>query len=164
MDFGLEWPTWQSLGLAILAAVILLVVLSAYVSLRGKFAAGSPEQLELQKNLLRLPFGHRCFVVMTAAVTEEVMYRGYAIGVGQHLLGSIWLPCILSIAAFTLGHLRWGLAHLVPVFVCALVITLLFTFTQNLWVCIIVHAILDGIGVLVMPALAKRRQMAQSVG
>jgi membrane protease YdiL (CAAX protease family) len=162
--FGLQWPTWQSLGLAILAAAILFVVLSAYVSLRGKFGATSPKQLELQKNLLRLPFGHRCFVVMTAAVTEEALYRGYAIGVGQHLLGSVWLACVLSIAAFTLGHLRWGLAHLVPVFVCALVITLLFTFTQNLWACIIVHAILDGAGVLVMPAIAMRRQMAHNTG
>ncbi|OOG42062.1 type II CAAX endopeptidase family protein [Rhodanobacter sp. C05] len=164
VDFGLERLTWQSLGLAILAAAILFVVLSAYVSLRGKFAAASPNQLELQKSLLRLPFGHRCFVVMTAAVTEEVLYRGYAIGVGQHLLGSIWLACVLSVVAFTLGHLRLGLAHLVPVFMCALVITLLFTFTQNLWVCIIVHAILDGAGVLVMPVLAKRRQTAQSTG
>lgn len=67
----------------------------------------------LQQSLLRPPLGHRSFVVMTAAVTEEVLYRGYAIGVGQHLLGSTWLACALSIAAFTLGHLRWGLAHLV---------------------------------------------------
>jgi membrane protease YdiL (CAAX protease family) len=161
---GLRWPTWQSLGLAILAAAILLVVLSAYVSLRGKFGAASPKQLELQKNVLRLPFGHRCFLVMTAAVTEEVLYRGYAIGVGQHLLGSVWVACVLSVTAFTLGHLRLGLAHLVPVFVCALVITLIFTFTQNLWVCIIVHAILDGVGVLVMPAVAGRRRMAQNTG
>ena len=164
VDIGLGWPTWQSLWLAILAAAILLVVLSAYVSVRGKFAVASPKQLELQRNLLRLPFGHRCFVVMTAAVTEEVLFRGYAIGVGQHLLGSVGLACVLSTAAFTLGHLRWGLAHLVPVFVSALVITLLFTFTQNLWVCIIVHAILDGVGVLVMPVLAKRKQTAQSTG
>lgn len=162
--FGLEWPTWQSLGLATLATAILFVVLSAYVSLRGKFGAASPKQLELQKNLLRLPLGHRCFVVMTAAVTEEVLYRGYAIGVGQHLLGSVGLACVLSIAAFVLGHLRWGLAHLVPVFVCALVLTLLFTSTQNLWACIIVHAILDGVGVLVMPVIAMRRQTAQSTG
>lgn len=164
VHFGLEWLTWQSLGLAILAAAILFAVLSAYVSLRGKFGAASPKQLELQQNLLRLPFSHRCFVVMTAAVTEEVLYRGYAIGVGQHLLGSVWLACVLSVAAFTLGHLRLGLAHLVPVFVCALVITLLFTVTQNLLACIIVHAILDGLGVLVMPVLAMRRQTAQSAG
>ncbi|WP_158753718.1 CPBP family intramembrane glutamic endopeptidase [Dyella sp. S184] len=164
VHLGLEWPTWQSLGLAISAAAILFVVLSAYVSVRGKFRAASPKQLELQRNLLRLPFGHRCFVVVTAAVTEEVLFRGYAIGVGQHLLGSIGLACVLSIAAFTLGHLRLGLAHLVPVFVCAFVITLLFTRTQNLWACIIVHAILDGAGILVMPALAMRRQAAQSTG
>jgi membrane protease YdiL (CAAX protease family) len=162
VQVGLEWPTWQSLGLAMLATAILFVVLIAYVSVRGKLGAASPKQLELQRSLLRLPFGHRCFVVATAAVTEEVLFRGYAIGVGQHLLGSVGLACVLSIAAFTLGHLRWGLAHLIPVFVCALVITLLFMLTQNLWACIIVHAILDGVGVLVMPVIAMRRRVAQS--
>lgn len=90
---GLEWPTWQSLGLAILAAAILLIVLSAYVSLQAKFRIASPKGIELQQTALRMPFSHKCFLVATAAVTEEVLYRGYAIGVGQHLLGSVWLPC-----------------------------------------------------------------------
>lgn len=161
---GLDWPTWQSLGLTILAAAILLIVLSVYVSVRSKFAAASPKQLEMQQELLQLPLGHRCFVVMTAAVIEEVLFRGYAIGVGQHLLGSVWLACVISIAVFTLGHLRWGFAHLVPVFVCALVITLLFTLTHNLWACILVHVILDGAGVLVAPTMAMRRKTAKDAG
>lgn len=162
--FGLEWPTWQALGLAILAAAILFIVLGAYGSLRSKFGGASPEQLELQRKLLDLPFNHRCLVVVTAAVTEEVLYRGYAIGVGQLLLGSIWLACLLSVAVFTLAHFRWGFAHLVPVLLCTLAITILFVVTQNLFACIIVHAILDGVGVLVMPAIMARRQAVRAAG
>lgn len=164
VHLGLEWPTWQSLELAILAVAILFIVLSAYAFLRGKFGSASPEQIELQQSLFRLPLGHRCFVVVTAAVTEEMLYRGYAIGIGQHLLGSVWLACVISVAVFTLAHFRQGLANLVPVLVCALVITLLFTFTRNLWACIIVHAILDGIAVLVMPGIAARRKPAPAAG
>jgi membrane protease YdiL (CAAX protease family) len=162
--FGLEWPTWQSLGLAILTAVILFIVLGAYVSVQRRFRPASPEQLELQQSVLRLPLSHRCFVVVTAAVTEEVLYRGYAIGVGQHLLGSLWLACALSVAVFALAHFRLGLPHVVVAFVCALALTALFTITQNLWACIVVHAILDSAGVLVMPAIAARRRRAVNTG
>ena len=161
---GLEWPTWQTLGLAILATAVLFILLGAYTSLRSKSGSASPEQLELQQNLLRLPFSRRCFVVITAAVTEEVLCRGYAIGVGQHLFGSVWLACILSVVVFTLAHFRWGFAHLIPVFFCALVITLLFVFTQNLLACIIVHALLDGVGVLVMPVIMARKHPARVAG
>jgi membrane protease YdiL (CAAX protease family) len=161
---GFDRPTVQSMGLAILTAAVLLIVLSIYVSVRSKFASASPKQLEMQQSLLRLPLGHKCFVVITSAVTEEVLFRGFAIGIGQHLLGSAWLACVISIAAFTLGHLRWGLAHLIPSFLSASVITFLFTFTQNLWACILVHAILDGLGVLVAPAMARRKKTAMGTG
>ncbi len=154
---GLEWPTWQSVGLAILAAAILFLAFGVSQYLQGKFGIASSKQVEQYQKLLRLPFSHRCFVVVTAAVTEEVLYRGYAIGVGQHLLGSVWLACSLSIAVFTLMHFRWGLAHLVPVFASTLVLTLLFAFTGNLWVCILAHAIIDGAGFLVLPAVMARR-------
>lgn len=160
MYVGLEWPTWQSVALAILAATILIVAFGAYASLRSRLGSASPEQLEIQQTLLHLPFSRRCFVVVTAAVTEEVLYRGYAIGVGQHLLGGLWLACILSITVFTLAHFRWGFVHLIPVLLCALVITLLFVFTQNLPVCILVHAIVDGVGILVMPIIMARRRPA----
>jgi membrane protease YdiL (CAAX protease family) len=162
--FGLEWPTWQSLGLALLTTVILFIVLSAYVSVQRRFRQASPRQLELQQSILRLPLSHRCFLVMTAAVTEEVLYRGYAIGIGQHLLGSLWLACALSAVVFALGHVRLGLAHVVVALVCALALTALFTTTQNLWACILVHAILDSAGVLVMPAIAAHRRRAMNSG
>ena len=166
VPFGLAWPTWRDAGLAILASAILFLTLGVYQYLqaRYKFFVVSPKQVELQRNLLRLPFSHRCFVVVTAAVTEEVLYRGYAIGVGQHLLGSIWTACILSVAVFTLAHFRWGLVQIIPVFLCTLVITLVFAFTQNLLACIIVHAILDGAGVLVGPAIMARRHSAPVTG
>lgn len=163
---GLEQPTWQSLGLAILAAALMLSALGAHQYAQRKRGKGSPEQLRQLKNIFALPFSHRCFIVVTAAVVEEVLYRGYAIGVGQHLLGSVWLACVVSVAAFTFAHLRWGLAHLLPVFVSALVLTLLFAFTQNLWACIIAHAIVDAVGFLVVPAIMARRNPhpAQTTG
>jgi len=163
---GLDRPTLSSLFLGVLAAAIMLSVLGAHQYVQRTFGKGSPEQLRQLQNILALPFSHRCFLVLTAAVVEEVLYRGYAIGVGQHLLGSVWLACVVSIAAFTLAHLRWGLAHLLPVFVSAVILSLLFAFTQSLWVCIIAHAIVDAMGFLVVPAIMARRNLhrVQSAG
>lgn len=155
---GLEWPTWQSLALAILAAVVTFLVFGAHRYWQEKLGKESPKLLQQFRHILRLPFSHRYFLVGTAAVTEEVLYRGYAIGVGQQLLGSVWLACILSVVAFTLAHMRWGLAHLLPVVVATLVFTLLFVFTQNLWACIIAHAIVDAASFLVMPAIMARKR------
>jgi membrane protease YdiL (CAAX protease family) len=111
--------------------------------------------------LLNLSFGHRCFIVITAAITEEVLYRAYAVGVGQLLLGSVWVACALSVAAFTLAHYKWGIAHMVSVLVPAVAFTLLFVLTRNVWLCIIAHAIVDGVGFLAMPAAARRRTRLQ---
>ena len=159
MYLGLDWPMWQSLFLAIFAAAIMLSVLGAHQYVQRTFGKGSPEQLRQLKNIFALPFSHRCFLVVTAAVVEEVLYRGYAIGVGQHLLGGVWLACVVSVVAFTLAHLRWGLSHLLPVFLSTLVLTLLFAFTQSLWACILAHAIVDAVGFLVVPAIMARRNL-----
>ena len=156
-DFGLGWPTSSSTGLAVLAAGTMFAVFGVIQYFQRKLGNHSSKQREQYTNILRLPFNHRLFLVVTAAVTEEVLYRGYAIGVGEHLIGSMWLACVLSVVAFTLAHIRWGVAHLLPVFISALVLTLLYAFTHNLWVCIIAHAIVDGAGFLLVPAIMARK-------
>lgn len=156
---GLVWPTWQMLGMAVIAAAALFFIFGVYQHFldKCKFFDVSQKQLELQKTLFEMPLWRRLFVVTTAAFTEEILYRGYAIGIGQYLLGSVWLACILSIVAFMLAHLAWGLAHLIPIFLATFAITLTFVLTQNLWACIIVHGILDGVGLLIGPVVMARK-------
>lgn len=159
---GIQSPSWQGVGLGALAIVVTLTVFATQLLAQKGFAKGVPKQHQQGQKLFELPFAQRCFVVITAAVVEEVLYRGYAIGVGQHLLGGVWLACIVSIAAFTLAHFRWGFAHMVPVAITATIFSLLFVVTQNLLVCIIAHAVVDGAGFLVMPALMARKRVLQS--
>jgi membrane protease YdiL (CAAX protease family) len=158
---GVIWPTWGGLGWAILAAVVVFGALGASLQVQrgaGRQSRGRSAQYQA---LLNLSFGHRCFIVITAAITEEVLYRAYAVGVGQLLLGSVWVACALSVAAFTLAHYKWGIAHMVSVLVPAVAFTLLFVLTRNVWLCIIAHAIVDGVGFLAMPAAARRRTRLQ---
>ena len=162
---GFVWPTWGGFGWAVVAAALMFAALGASMYVQQKLGSHSNRQQAQYQALLSLPFGHRCFVVMTAAVTEELLYRAYAVGIGQLLFGSLWVACAVSVVAFTLAHFKWGLAHLVPVFVAAVVFTLLFVLTRDLWVCILAHAIVDGMGFLVVPESMRRRaQLGHNAG
>lgn len=117
----------------------------------------SVEQTELFSRLAKLSFGYRLFIVMTAAVVEEVLYRGYAIGVGRYVFGSLFIAILVSLAAFVAAHFRWGMSHLLSVFWPGLVLSLLFVSTNNLLVCILAHAAVDAVGLLVAPAAMRRK-------
>ncbi len=162
---GFVWPTWGGVGWAVVAATVIFGALGASMYLQQKLGAHSHKQRAQYQALLSLPFGHRCFIVLTAAVTEEVLYRAYAVGIGQLVFGSLWVACAVSVVTFTLAHFKWGLVHFVSVFVSAVVLTLLFVLTRNLWVCILAHAIIDGVGFLAVPAAMRRRaRLAHNAG
>lgn len=161
---GLDRPKFGEIALAIPAAAIMLALMGASQLILRKLGKDSAEQLRQLQDVLGRPFSNRLFLVATAAIVEEVLYRGYAIGIGQHLLGSVWLAATVSVVVFTVAHLRWEVAHLLPVFVSALILTQLFVFTQNLWVCIAAHAIVGGVGFLLAPAImAQRRRKSSEV-
>ena len=94
---------------------------------------------------------------MTAAVTEEVLYRGFAIGVGAQILGNLTAAVGISLAAFVGAHFRWGLLHMASVLWAAVVLTALFLVTRDLWACIAAHGVIDLIGLVVAPAMLERR-------
>lgn len=148
---------WLGIAWFIVAATAILMAMGVDLYIQQKLDADVQKQTAEYQALLGRSFGYRCFIVVTAAVTEEVLYRAYAIGVGQFVVGSLWVACLISVVAFTLAHIRWGAAHLAPVLISAVVLTLLFVFTHNLWLCVIAHAIVDGAGFLLMPAITRRR-------
>ena len=156
-SLGVAHLTWGGVGWGALAVIITSAAMSVQLYIQQRRGKQS-EQLKTQyQALLGQPFGYRCFIVVTATVTEEVLYRAYAIGVGAVVLGSLWLACVVSVVAFTLAHFRWGLAHLLSVFIAAVVLTALFAITRNVLVCILAHAVVNGVGFLAMPAASARR-------
>lgn len=105
-----------------------------------------------------LPLEKRAFIVITAAVPEEIIYRGCAIALGSAVFGSLWVAAALSVVAFTLAHFRWHASHLLAVFVTGTIMTALFLGTRDLWACMLAHFLVDAIGFLIVPALLKRRK------
>jgi membrane protease YdiL (CAAX protease family) len=154
---GLRAPGWQTvLG----AAAAALAVLSAWPLLQyfqRRVGGVSTTQNVAFQNIAVLPVSYRIFLVATAAVTEEILYRGFAIGIGGVLIGNPWVAAVLSIVIFTTTHFRWGLSHLLSVLWAALALTGLFVVTGDLVACIVAHAVMDTVGLIIAPLAMGRR-------
>ncbi len=83
--------------------------------------------------------------VLTAAVTEEVLFRGYALERLLELSGSKTLAAIVSLASFTLTHGgSWALSHVIGVVIpLGAALTLLYLWRRNLIVVIVAHFVVD---------------------
>ena len=82
---------------------------------------------------------------VTAAVCEEVAFRGYIITRIRGLFPKGgWIPAVLlSTAAFAAGHGYQGAAGLILLFVYGLMFCGLYLYTGSLWPAIIAHFIQD---------------------
>jgi membrane protease YdiL (CAAX protease family) len=154
---GLRLPNWQTLlyAAAATAAVLAAWPVSQYFQRRAGGVSTTQNSAFLK--IVAYPLSYRLFLTATAAVTEELLYRGFAIGIGGILLESIWKAAVLSIIVFTATHFRWGLGHILLVLWAALVLTSLFVITHDLLACIIAHGMIDTVGLVLAP-LAKARR------
>jgi membrane protease YdiL (CAAX protease family) len=128
-------------------------------SLQRRTGGQATVDSERFRKLVALPLAHRAFLVLTAGVTEELLYRGYGIGVGSLLLGGTATALAVSLAVFTVAHLSWGIAHLASVLWAGAVLSLLLVIRGDLLACMLAHTAVDAVGLLVAPmAIARQRQ------
>ena len=98
-------------------------------------------------------------VVLTASVTEELLFRAYPIERLARLTGVRWPGALLSLAAFVAFHLHgWHLGHVLGVVLpLGAVMTGLYLWRRNVVFVIITHFLLDL--PLVLVALGVLAQM-----
>jgi len=149
-SIGMATLYWGAIGASATVVAMGLTVLV----LRSLGVAWSGQ--ETYDRIMQLSFGYRLFIVTTAAVTEEVLYRGGAISFGTDLLGSPLIAAAISIVAFTLAPFRWRATHLIHVAMAATVLTALYLYTHDLWACMLAHFLVDAGGFL----LPRRPQNA----
>jgi membrane protease YdiL (CAAX protease family) len=151
-DFCLRMFGWRDL----LVMIGVLVVSYAITGIIMRFvtmpAWATPDAM---RRLVSVPFSVKLGLVLTAAICEEFMYRGFAIEEFGGLTGSLWLGGLISWLGFSLAHMGlYGFAPalLVPAALGAF-LTLLYLWRRNLPVCMLMHAILDGFSLLILPVL-----------
>lgn len=83
--------------------------------------------------------------VVTNAVTEEVVFRGYAIERLTERTGRRWMGALISLAVFVAIHLpNWSLAHVVGVVVpLGVALTGLYLWKRNATFVVIVHLVIN---------------------
>lgn len=150
---GIRWFGWGDL-LAMVGAIVGAVVL---VSIAGRFVHSTAITPQEARQLPNLPPAVRISLVVTAGICEEFLYRGFAIEETALLIGNRWAAGLISLVFFTLAHTgRYGFssALLIPGLI-GLMLTLLYLWRSNLPVCMLMHAIVDGFALLVVPLLLR---------
>ena len=160
---GLHWSGWHTAAAALTAAILLLASWPAVQFLQRALGGSDTTDSESFKKIAAKPIWHRLFLVTTAGVVEEVLYRGYGIGVGQLVFGSTSLAVVISLGIFVAAYFRWGLSHLLSVTWAGAVLSALFVITNSLLACIIVHALVDAVGFLLVPAVRARKSKHATV-
>lgn len=153
-DLGLRLPGWRDV-LAALAGVLAALVLGGAAS----YMVRMPSALTDLRALAAIPLGVRAALVLTAAIAEEFVYRGFAIEQLASLTGHRGLAAAISWALFAVSHVGiYGLtpALVVPALVGA-VLTVLYLGRRNLSACVLMHTIVDGLFLIVAPSLAVPR-------
>lgn len=94
----------------------------------------------------------RLFVALTAGVTEEVLFRGYALERIESETGSRLLAAASSTAAFVLAHKSdtWSWKSLVLIAQPATLITAVYLRSRDLLAAMTVHALNDAVGLLAL--------------
>ncbi|HMN73422.1 MAG TPA: CPBP family intramembrane metalloprotease [Rhodoblastus sp.] len=149
---GLVRPRIGSIlfGLAVGASVYIGLYAIAFVLWKnGLFDAKTPAT-----QILQWPLWLRLFMLVTAGVVEEALFRGFAIERLTALTGRRWLAALLALAAFVAAHLPfWGLGAVATPIVGGGFFTLVYLWRRDLVACMVAHLAVDSVGLLLAPAL-----------
>jgi len=138
---------WSSFGIAVAAAVLLMAGLALifYVVLPALHLTMAQQV----NKLLTLPLWCRLILVIRGVVAAELFYRGYGIERLQELTRSRAVAGITSCALFTLANApSGGWASIIFAGFAGIILTVLYIWRRNVWVTMITHFVVDGVGVL----------------
>lgn len=119
--------------LATLAVIYLVVFPALHWSESGQISA-----------VASLPYWLNCLIVARAAVSEEVLFRGYPIERLRELTGSRAIAAVVPCVVFTLDHVGfWGWHHVFIAGLAGAELTALYMWRRNIWVNMLAHFIVD---------------------
>ena len=131
----------------------LVVMIGANIVLAPLHKRFGTEQLEADMGeLSKGSFRDHLFIAVTAGVTEELLFRGYALERIEELTGNSLLAAGSTLLAFVLAHKgeMWGWKSVLLIAQPATIITALYLRFRDLPAVITIHALNDLIGLVVM--------------
>ena len=151
-SIGLEVPDGRQIAVAIgvgLGTVVLgLLVTGVAVVALG---LGQPDALSA---VSRLPLWVKVILVVTAAITEELVWRSYPIERLTELTGRVWVGAAVSAVVFLAIHFpAWGLIGAIPQAVFTLILVGVYVWSRNVVVSIVTHGVINALMILVLPVM-----------
>jgi membrane protease YdiL (CAAX protease family) len=104
--------------------------------------------------LAQIPIALRIVIVVTAGITEEILFRGYPIERLNNLTGRLGLSALIAYVVFVLLHIPfWGLGGTIQIGVWSVIVTVLYVKRRNLLACMLMHILNDAYAFILMPML-----------
>ena len=154
LGLGRPRSLWKTVGLAVLITplVMVLPLLVESLVVTPLLQGESPDisRFDALRGNLPMLIATLVSVWFSAALAEEVLFRGFLMGRIARLLGgrrmAWWSSLAASSVLFGLLHLYQGVAGMLMTgFVGLLLGTLYLVVRRNLWICILVHGLIDTI-------------------
>jgi len=141
---GLRPISWPMVLLAGVLGVVLVFAVAALTAAVNRLMPPS-DGGTVDSVAASAPAWLLLIVVLTASVTEELLFRAYPIEHLARLTGKGWPGALLSLVAFVALHLQgWNLGHVLGVVLpLGAVMTGLYLWQRNLPFMIITHIFLD---------------------
>lgn len=143
-SIGWQSLPWKSVLLAVGIGIALSLLVPALTLLVGMMIP-SQESGSISQVATSFPWWAILLSVLTAGVTEEILFRAYPLSRLLEASWGKWLAGALSLAFFVCMHSAgWNLTHIVGVVLpLGLILTLLFLWKRNVWFVILVHTLID---------------------
>jgi membrane protease YdiL (CAAX protease family) len=144
-SIGLRKPNWGTLGWGLATAVALLATVMLTFAVIAP-ALSLKQNMTTTAGLVQVPLWLLLLTPLVAGVTEEILYRGYAIERLTFLTGRRWLAGLVAGAAFILAHWSWGGLQMIIVAFATVILVGLYQWRRDLACCMLAHALADLIG------------------
>lgn len=153
-SIGIKKVTWRDVLWGLVGFIIgaLTFVLTAPLVNALGLGTTSVGILELAQMSIAL----RIAIVLTAGITEEIMFRGYPIErINSLTKGRLGISALIAYVVFVLLHIPfWGLGGTLQIGVWNLVITILYVKRRNLPACMLMHILNDAYAFILLPLFA----------
>jgi membrane protease YdiL (CAAX protease family) len=146
-SIGFRPLQWRDVLVAVVIAILTITGLAAiYLVLLPALNTGNGEAID---RLRAMPTWWLVISVLRAGVSEEILFRGYAIERLEELTGRRWIAAGLPLIPFVLAHVGpWGWSHVLIAGFGGAMLTWLYVSRRNLLACILAHCLIDGVAVL----------------
>jgi membrane protease YdiL (CAAX protease family) len=144
-------PEVKTLLMAVGFGVISVVV--GVLSLGIFYNVLELKQPEALSSVGNLPLIIKLITITTAAITEEIFYRGYAIERIGEITNNYKIGAVISGLIFIAIHYpAWGLAGAIPQIIFAIFLIGFYLYKRNLIACIVMHWVINFLMIVVVPS------------